>query len=75
MWSLQEKKDKGFEERDRFDLWLIAHWQEWNEKGIRLEARNRLAQESEVSLGPMGRTTFSMRYKSLGLRDLRGYIG
>lgn len=63
-----EFKAKRSEELDRFDLFLIAHWAEWNEKGTPLEDRNRLAQKSEVSLGKMERTTFSMRYTKLGLR-------
>ena len=77
MWSLQEeKKNKGFEKRDCFDLFVITHWAEWNVRGILWKERNDLAQKSEVSLGTMSRGAFVRRFQhDLGLRYLRGYIG
>jgi hypothetical protein len=71
-------KAKRDEKNDRFDLFVIAHWQEWNEAGILWDERNSIAQcdKSGVSLGPMKLGAFVARFqRGLGLRYLPGYIG
>src|SRR4029077_4149934 len=82
-WEFKAKRDgvkakRDGEKEDRFDLFVIAHWQEWNEAGILWDKRNSIAQcdKSGVSLGPMKLGAFSARCRrSLGLRYLSGYIG
>jgi hypothetical protein len=73
VWKFKARRN---EKDDRFDLFVIAQWQEWNEAGILWDMRNYLAQKSEVSLGKMSRGAFAMRFQhGLGLRYLPGYIG
>jgi hypothetical protein len=73
VWKFKAKRN---EKEDRFDLFVIAHWQQWNEAGILWDARYSIAQESELSLGKMSQRAFYMRCtRSLGLRYLPGYIG
>ena len=79
VWEFKAKRDEKAEKNDRFDLFVIAHWQEWNEAGILWDERNSIAQcdKSGVSLGPMKLGAFKVRCgkRGLGLRYLLGYIG
>jgi hypothetical protein len=75
LWKFKAKRN---EKEDRFDLFVIAHWQEWNEADILWDKRNSIAQgdKSGVSLGPMKLGAFRARCtRSLKLRYLPGYIG
>jgi hypothetical protein len=55
---------------DNFDLWIIAHWMDWNVAGIMWERRNRFAQDGEMSLGKMELDTFMRRCRRLKLQYL-----
>ena len=55
------------------DLWIIAHWVDWNVAGIRWDEHNYLAQteSGEMSLGKMEFKTFVRRCTRLGFINIR----
>ena len=68
VWRLRVRRygDVGFE------LFLIAHWVDWNAAGIRWDERNYLAQNCEMALGKMELKTFVRRCERLGFTHCFG---
>ena len=66
LWKFEAKRN---EKDDRFDLFVIAHWEEWNEAGILWDARFFLAQDDrQLSPRNMGLDAFRKRYTQMGLK-------
>ena len=64
VWRLRVRRygDVGFE------LFLIAHWVDWNAAGVRWDEGNYLAQNCEMALGKMEFKTFVRRCTRLWLK-------
>jgi hypothetical protein len=72
MWNLTEKFP---EDSDLFDLWIIAHWEEWNLKGLGWKSRHSLAEEGEASIGRMQLDALRQRCRRMGLEKIKGKSG
>jgi hypothetical protein len=65
-------REKFPEDLDLFDLWIIAHWEEWNLNGVWWKSRHSDAEEEEASIGKMQLDAFIRRCGRMGLKYLVG---